>query len=275
MRGRDQTSSPAAAGRGADPRALRKALAARADRSEYLVWDRVALRAEADDSASVFGHVHAGEIVACVKRVGLEHTCWMYVHRLRRLSPRATRSGWVQESSRLGRRSLDKLSTKERTAPVVIGDRTILREATHDRSWHAVEERIAALEADALHRGGRHSVAQAPVLGIAGAAASADSASLSLHRANAQRQKETACAQQRQRLASGALAIACGRLPPSRTYWRQHSATLNKLSIVDPATTSKFHAHDLTSAANTIPTPAMKVDDVPPMLQRLLQVRLL
>lgn len=274
MRGRHQTSSPSPIG----PRTLREALATRGVRSEYFVWDRVALRAEADDSALVVGYVHAGEIVACVKRVGLDPTRWMYVHRLRRLSPRATRSGWVQESSQLGRRSLDKLSTSERAAPAVIGDRTILREATHDRSWHAVEERIAALEADALHRGGRHSVAQAPVLDTAGAAAAAVGASLSLHRAHAQQHKETASARQRQRLASGALAIASGRLPPSRTFWRQHSVTLNELSTVDPATTGELHVDDIISAAidtNTnFQTTRMEVDEVPPMLQRLLQVRM-
>ncbi len=257
------------------PQAMRKAVAADADRGEYLVWDRVVLRAAADDSASVIGHVHAGEIVACVIRVGLEPACWMYVHRLRRLSPRATRSGWVLESSRLGRRSLDKLSSKESTAPAVIGDRATLREANHDRSWHAVEQRIKALEADAMHRGGSHSVAQSPVQEVAGAAAAA-SASISLHRTYVQRQNEIACAQQRQRLARGALAIASGRLPPSKTYWRQHSVTLNELSAVDRATVHKFHVDDPISPVEAVSqtSPTMEADDVPPMLQRLLQVRM-
>lgn len=265
-------------GGGPASRARRKALAARPDRSEYVVWDErpVAMRVRADECASVVGYVQPGEIVACVQRVGVDPACWMYIHRLRRLSPHATRSGWVLESSRPGLRSLDKLSTKERTTPGVIGDPKLLREATPYRSWHAVEQRIAALEADALHRGGCHSAAQAPARDVATGAAEA-AASVSLHRVHAEHHKQSARAQQRQRLARGALSIASGRSPPSTSYWRQHAGALKECSLVDPATVRQLH----TQASTTPPGASesagvavtMDAQGVPPMLQRLLQVR--
>ena len=261
----------------AGPRALRKALASRADRSEYLVWERAVLRADADDSAANIGCLYPGEIVACVQRVGLEPACWMYVHRLRRLPPRSIRSGWVQESSRLGLRCLDKLSIKERTTPAAIGDLKLLRETTHDRSWYAVEERIATLEADALHRGGCRSAARVPVRKVPGAeAATAASACIGGYRIHAERQQEVARAEHRKRLASGALSIVSGRLPPSRYYWRQHGIALNERSVLDPATVGALYARGPTETAVSQVTSVattMEAQDVPPMLQRLLQVR--
>ena len=262
---------------GRPPRARRKALAARADRSEYVVWDErpVAMRVRADESACVVGYVQPGEIVACVQRVGVDPTCWMYIHRLRWLSAQAARSGWVLESSRPGRRSLDKLSTHERTTPAAIGDPKLLREATHNRSWHAVEQRIAALQADALHRVGCHSAVQAPVQDVATGSAAA-TASVSLHRVHLEHHKQRARAQQRQRLASGALSIASGRSPPSSTYWRQHAGALKEWSLVDPATVrhqSQASAPVPGASQSTLASATMDAQGVPPMLQRLLQVR--
>jgi hypothetical protein len=262
------------------PRAHRRALAARADHSEYLVWDRTQLRAEADASSTVVGHLCEGEIVACVQRVGLAPSCWMYVRRLRRLPPRATRGGWVQESARPGLRALDKLSNKERTTPAVLGDPKQLREgSSHDRSWHAVEARIAALEADALHRGGGRGAARKPAQKRAGAGAMAAAQSLSLHRVNAQRQTERASIQQRQRLASGALAITAGRCPPSAHFWRHHSPSLNDGAALSPDPTLAVLQSASKDLGAQTPFPSspsasaktMAAANVPPMLQRLIQ----
>lgn len=260
------------------PRSRRKALAARADHSEYLICERAALRADADEAAPVVGHVYPGEIVACVQRIGLYPACWIYAHRLRRFPPKTVRSGWVREYSQLGLCVVDKLLPKECTTPAAIGELKMLcaSKPAHERSRQAVEERIAGLEVDALHRGGYRSVARIPVQEVPSPATAA-SASLSLHTANAEHQRERIRAQQRQRLASGSLAILSGRAPHSSKYWNQHGHALHERQLVDPATVRQLHADLGVATADSqkyASAATMHAQDVPPMLQRLLQVRL-